>query len=58
MEVVGSMINSEKIYGEQKDGEDVTENNLAMEVVKFWDGDINKECNDEEYTTDNAAGSV
>ena len=52
------MIYSEEIYGEQKDGEDVTENNLAMEVVEFWDGDINKECNDEENTTDNTTGSV
>ena len=55
---MGSMIDHNQKHGQEEYGDDIADDNFAMEIVQLWNNDIHEEGNDEEDAADNPADGV
>ena len=53
-----AVVDQDQVGGQEEDGDDVTEDNLAVEVVKLRHPDIHQECDDQEDAADDPTDGV
>ena len=53
-----AVVNQHQVGRQEEDGDDVTEDNLAVEVVKLGHQDIHQECDDQEDAADDTTDGV
>ena len=55
---MGAVVDQHKVGGQEEYGDNVTEDNLAVKVVKLWHPDIHQECDDQEDAADDPTDGV
>ena len=55
---MGSMIDHNQEHGQEENGDDIADDNFAMEIVQFWNYDIHKKSDDEEDAADHSTDGI